>query len=798
MKFSESWLRTFVDPNLTSEALSHQLTMAGLEVEDLKPVAPAFDQVVVAQVLEVVKHPDADRLNVCRVDIGMGEPATIVCGAPNAAAGLKVPCALPGARLPGDFAIKVAKVRGIESSGMLCSAKELGMAEDASGLLLLPADAPVGQCIRRYLDLDDQQFELKLTPNRADCLSVLGIAREVGAITGAATALPEIAAQFAEIPPTIADTRAIALDAPDACPLYCGRIIKGVDAKASTPEWMKRRLERSGIRAISALVDVTNYVMLELGQPLHAFDNTRLSGTIHARMAKPEEKLLLLNEQTIAVDADVLMIADDAKPLAMAGIMGGEESGITLDTQELFLESAFFAPQAIAGRARRYGFGSDASHRFERGVDFGGVRRAIERATQLILDICGGQAGPVVEAKAALPQRKSVRLRTARAEKVLGLSLGAERIGALFAGLGLSIERQGDDFWVTPPSWRFDMEIEEDLIEEIARLHGYDNIPAPAPRGRMKMMPQPEAQRPATRIRQMLADRGYQEVINFAFVETAWEADFAGKTEERDLIRLANPIASQMAVMRSTLIGGLVANLVTNLRRKQSRVRLFELGRCFGRDAQGAPVAGFSQPWRLAGLAYGGALPEGWAAGARKVDFYDLKGDLEALLTPAELRWERAEHPALHPGRAARVLLDGQQIGHLGELHPQWVQKYELPQAPVVFELDFAALKKARVPAFADVSKFQPVIRDLALLVDHDLPLQALLDGLQQGKPALVRDVQLFDLYVGKGVPENKKSLAFRIVMQDTQRTLLDSEVDAAMQQLVSCLEQAFGAQLRA
>uniref|UniRef100_UPI0035B135AE phenylalanine--tRNA ligase subunit beta n=1 Tax=Dongia sp. TaxID=1977262 RepID=UPI0035B135AE len=492
MKFSESWLRKLVDPKLTSEELSHLLTMAGLEVEALDPVAPAFDSVVVAHILEVVKHPDADRLNVCQVDTGSGTPTTIVCGAPNVAVGLKVPCALPGAKLPGDFTIKIAKVRGIESSGMLCSAKELGIDEDASGLLVLPADAPVGQSIREYLDLDDNQFELKLTPNRADCLSLLGIAREVGAITGATTNLPVVP----EVPASIADQRTIVLDAPEACPLYCGRVIKGVDAKASTPEWMKRRLERSGIRAISALVDVTNYVMLELGQPLHAFDNTRLEGAVHARLAKPEEKLLLLNEQTIAVDADVLMIADDGKPLAMAGIMGGEESGITLDTSELFLESAFFAPKAIAGRARRYGFGSDASHRFERGVDFGGVRRAIERATQLIIDICGGQAGPVVEAKATLPARQPVRLRTARAEKVLGLPLGAERIAGLLRGLALSFEQQGDDFLVTPPSWRFDMEIEEDLIEEIARLYGYDNIPSPAPRGRMEMMVQPEAQRP--------------------------------------------------------------------------------------------------------------------------------------------------------------------------------------------------------------------------------------------------------------------------------------------------------------
>ena len=793
MKFSESWLRTLVDTQLSSEELSHLLTMAGLEVEGLEPVAPQFNDVVVAQVLEVVKHPDADRLNVCTVDTGRGEPTTIVCGAPNVAVGLRVPCALPGARLPGDFIIKIAKVRGIESSGMLCSAKELGIADEASGLLVLPADATVGQSIRQYLDLDDNQFELKLTPNRADCLSLTGVAREVAAIAGAQAKLidaPEVAA-------TIANQRAVVLEAPAACPLYFGRVLKGVNAKAPTPEWMKRRLERSGIRSISALVDVTNYVMLELGQPLHAFDNTRLEGAVHARMAKPDEKLLLLNEQTISIDADILVIADEVKPLAMAGIMGGEESGITLETSELFLESAFFAPNAISGRARRYGFGSDASHRFERGVDFGGTRLAIERATQLIIDICGGAAGPVVEARAEMPARKPVRLRTARACAVIGMIFSPEQITGLFNGLGLPFVREGDDFLVTPPTWRFDIEIEEDLIEEIARLHGYDNIPAPAPapRGNLKMMVLPEAQRPAARVRQLLVDRGYQEVVNFAFVEEEWEADFAANATP---IRLANPIASQMAVMRSTLFGGLISNLLTNLKRKQNRVRLFETGRTFHRDSQGAPVEGFRQSWQLAGLAYGGALPEGWGSGARKIDFYDIKGDLEALLAPAQLRFEKLVHPALHPGRSARVLLDGREIGCLGELHPEWIQKYDLPQAPVVFEIDFAAVTEVNVPAYAEVSKFPPVIRDLAIVVDQSLALQTLLDALKGQLPALVQDVQLFDVYTGKGVPENKKSLAFRIVMQDTQRTLQDTEVDLAMQQLVSCLEQAFAAQLRA
>lgn len=791
MKFSESWLRTLVDPKLSSDELSHLLTMAGLEVEALDPVAPKFNDVVVAHVLEVNKHPDADRLNICKVDTGRGEPTTIVCGATNVAVGLRVPCALPGANLPGDFTIKIAKVRGIESSGMLCSAKELGIAEEASGLLILPNDAPVGQSIRQYLELDDNLFELKLTPNRADCLSLTGIAREVGAITGTLANLPVVPA----VAPTITEQRAIVLDAPLACPLYCGRVLKGVNAKASTPDWMVRRLERSGIRAISALVDITNYVMLELGQPLHAFDNAKLQGSIHARLAQPDEQLLLLNEQTIKLDADILMIADEAKPLAMAGIMGGEESGITLETSDLFLESAFFAPKAIAGRARRYGFGSDASHRFERGVDFGGVQRAIERATALILDICGGEAGPVVEAKAALPTRAPVGLRTARASKVLGLAMPADQIAQLFAGLGLFFVRDGEDFLVTPPTWRFDIEIEEDLIEEIARLYGYDNIPSTAPRGPMSMLVQDEAQRPKTVVRQLLVDRGYQEVINFAFIEEAWEADFSANL---DPIRLANPIASQMAVMRSSLVGGLISNLVTNLKRKQSRVRLFETGRSFHKDTQATPVAGFCQPWNLAGLAYGTALPEGWGRDGRKVDFYDLKGDIEALLAPAQLRFEKLVHPALHPGRAAKVLLDGKEIGCLGEVHPEWVQKYDLPQAPVVFELDFSTVMAVKVPSYNEVSKFPAVIRDLAVVVDHGLALQSLLDGLNGQKNSLIKDIQLFDVYAGKGVAENKKSLALRIVMQDTQRTLLDSEVDAAVQQLVSCLEQAFGAQLRA
>ena len=790
MKFSESWLRCFVNPSLTGEAFSHLLTMAGLEVEEEQRVAPAFDKVVVAHVLEVNKHPDADRLNVCRVDIGSGEAQQIVCGAPNVAPGLKVPCALPGAILPGDFTIKVARVRGIESSGMLCSARELGIAEDSSGLLVLPDDAPVGQDIRTFLDLNDRLLTLKLTPNRADCLSLTGVAREVAALTRTPATYPECVAA----PVSIATRRRIVLDAPEACPLYCGRVVSGVDGRAATPDWMKRRLERSGLRSISALVDITNYVMLELGQPLHAFDNTRLDGAIHARMARAGEKILLLNEQTLELADDVLLIADDKRPVAMAGIMGGEDSGITLDTREMFLEAAFFAPKAIAGRARRYGFVSDASHRFERGVDFSGTRRALERATQLILEICGGQAGPLCEAKATLPQRAAVRLRPARVSRVLGVTFAPELIGELFARLDLAFKREGDDFIVIPPSYRFDIEIEEDLIEEIVRLYGYDNIPSPAPRALLSMLPQSEEVRPLSRVRQILADRGFQEVINFAFVEEAWECDFAANTAP---IRLANPIASQMGVMRSTLIGGLVANVVTNLKRRQNRVRVFETGRCFWRDKTGSPVEGFRQPWKIAALAYGSALPEQWGSPARSVDFFDIKGEIETLLAPLVARFEKLDHPALHPGRSASVSVDGKVIGFVGELHPQWLQKYDLPLAPLVFELDLDALTLSALPQYSEISRLPPAIRDLAIVVDQKLELQALMDGMAAHRPAIIQDIRLFDVYTGKGIAAGEKSLAFRIVMQDTQKTLQDAEVDAAVQQLMSYLQHAFAAQLR-
>ena len=791
MQFSESWLRSLCNPALSTDELCHLLTMAGLEVEERRTASADFSGVVVAEVLSVEKHPDADKLKLCSVNVGESAPLQIVCGAPNVAAGMKVPCARVGARLPG-IEIKQAKVRGIESFGMLCSARELGLSDDHGGLLPLAADATVGEDIRRHFDLDDQLITLKLTPNRADCLSLLGIARELSALTGAQLLAPEVKPVAA----VVADTRQVVLDAPASCPRYCGRIIRGVNANVPTPEWMKRRIERSGIRSISFLVDVTNYVMLELGQPLHAFDDAELSGAVHVRLPKPGEQLLLLNEQTVTPSADTALIADDEKPLAMAGVMGGEHSGINDSTRDLFLESAFFPPTAIAGKARALGFSSDASHRYERGVDFELQRTAIERATQLILDTCGGQPGPVVETVAAdhLPQRRAVQLRTARAARVLGVALPAARIESMLRGLGLQVEKTPEGFSVTPPSFRFDIEIEEDLIEEIARIHGYDNIPSQPPVARMAMMPATESSRSPMSLRRAVAERDFHEVVTYSFVDAMWESDFAAN---RAPITLANPIASQMGVMRSSLIGGLVGVLVANRKRQAERVRVFELGRCFSKDAGAGPVTGFAQPMRLACLAAGPALPEQWGSAAGRVDFYDIKADVEALFAPRRLEFIKAEHPALHPGRCATVSLDGQAVGILGELHPRWVQKYELGTAPVVFELELAALLATPFPRYDEVSRFPAVIRDLALVVAQSQPLAPLLAALRAAAPAIVRDVALFDVYQGKGLGENEKSLAFRIVMQDTQRTLEDAEVEAVIANLLAVATRDFSASLR-
>ncbi len=789
MQFSENWLRTMVDPPLGSAALAHVLTMAGLEVESVQPAAPPFTKVVVGVVGEVAKHPNADKLNICSVDVGQAQPLTVVCGAPNVAVGMKTACALIGAELPG-LKIKAAKVRGVESFGMLCSARELGLSDDASGLMVLSQDLRSGTDLRLALDLDDKVFALKLTPNRSDCLSVAGVAREVAALTATGAQLPG----SVSVEPQTDLRRAVVLDAPQACPRYLGRVVSGINAHAATPDWMRRRLERSGLRSIGAVVDITNYVMLELGQPLHAFDDVKLRGSIHVRFPRNGEKLKLLNGQTVEPPSDTLLIADEARALALAGIMGGEDSGVTLDTTVLFLESAFFAPDVIQGRARKLGFASDASHRFERGVDFGGARAAIERATELLATLCGGVAGPVTEALGELPARPPVALRSHRLSRILGIEIAPDRVAVLLTSAGLSFQRDGDDFKVTPPSYRFDIAIEEDLIEEIARIFGYDNIPAVTPLASISMLPEPEGRRSTMLIKRLLAARGYHETINFSFVDRSWETDFAGNTSP---VVLANPIASHLCVMRSSLIGGLVANLALNLKRKTSRLRVFEIGRCFLRTDGESELQGILQPTRLAVLAAGSAAAEQWGIPTRVVDFFDVKGDLEALLRPLQASFQSAAHPALHPGRAAQIVIDGVAVGVVGELHPQLVQRYELGAAAVVFEIELDVLTRRQLPAYRESSRFPAVTRDLALVVDFGQSLQTLLEVLREAAPSIVRGVELFDVYQGKGVPENKKSLAFRVVMQDTERTLAEVDVDAAMAAMAAAAEQRFGAKLR-
>ena len=783
MKFSENWLRTFVTTPLSSAELADALTMGGIEVEAMERAAPAFERVVVAEVLDVQKHPDADRLTVCSVSAG-GAPLQVVCGAPNVRAGIRVPLAHAGAQLPG-VTIKQAKVRGVESNGMLCSAKELGIADDAAGLLILAADAPVGADIRQYLELDDQLFTIKPTPNRGDCLSVFGVAREVAAITGG-TLKPVAVKAEQKLP----DRIEIALAAKQACPLYCGRVLRGVDARAPTPHWMAQRLERSGLRSISAIVDVTNYVMLELGQPLHAFDLQHIDGGINVRFARAGECIKLLNEQEVALTPDLLVIADDAQPLALAGIMGGAASAVTLDTRDILLEAAFFAPDVIAGKSRVLGFGSDSAYRFERGVDYAATAHAMERATALVLEICGGQAGPVCTAQAALPERRAVRLRAARAQRLLGIHLAANDIARLFARLRFACAQSGDEFNVTPPSYRFDLAIEEDLVEEVARVHGYDNIPANAPVAAGAMLPAPESRTEVAALRQLLVARDYQEIITYSFVDRQWEVDFCANDAP---VMLANPIASNLNAMRSSMMGSLVDCLKLNLSRQQERVRIFESGRCYSRNPRG----GYAERGVLAGLVYGGAVAEQWGGPKRIADFYDVKSDVETLAGSKTARFETAPHPALHPGRSARVIVGGYDAGWLGELHPRLLQKYDLPYAPMVFELNLDALT-TRFPFRYEEFSRQPMIRrDISVEVDEKTTAQAMLDALKTSAPDIVSEVALFDVYRGKGIDSDKKSVAFKVLLQDTHKTLTDAEAETAIQRLLKVLQEQFQAKLR-
>ncbi len=782
MKFSENWLRTWVNPALSSEELSHLLTMAGLEVEAMEKVAPAFNSVVVAEVISVDKHPDADRLNVCQVNAGESSPLTIVCGAANVKAGIKVPCARIGAVLPNDFRIKQAKVRGIDSFGMLCSSKELGLAEESDGLWILPEDAPTGEDLRRYLDLDDNLYTLKLTPNRSDCSGIAGIAREVAALTGC-----EInPVSVADIPAALSDRMEVRVDDKASCPLYCGRLVKGVNAKAKTPAWMQRRLERSGVRAISAIVDITNYVMMEFGQPMHAFDADKLSGAITVRRATNGESLRLLNDQTVTLDEQVLVIADQQRALALAGIMGGQDSSVGDDTRNIFLEAAFFNPDAIAGRARRFGLATDSSFRFERGVDFSATKKCLERATQLVLEICGGKVCEAAEISGALPAREPIELRASRVSRVLGIPLNTDEIASLLKRLQLEFTLSKDMFSVTPPAFRHDLEIEADLIEEVARLHGYENIPALAPQARLTMLPDSEAIHSLSGIKQKLVERDYQEIVSLSFSDHNTEKTVCGNENP---VLLQNPIASNLSVMRSSLTGGLLTALRFNLNRRQARVRLFEAGACFAKSGDK-----YIQTERVSGIAYGSRMNEQWGAKTSSVDFFDVKADVEALLAPAVPKFVAATHPAFHPGRSAEIFCDGKSMGWMGELHPNWQD--DMPQACILFELDAGALMKASVPRLEEIAKSLPARRDLAVLVDEHVSTQDLIDAMSAIRAPYVHEIALFDVYRGNGVAQGKKSLAFRVLLQDTQKTLNDGEIEQSIALLVDALNNK-GAQLR-
>ena len=791
MQFSEHWLRQFVNPKLDADELGHALTMAGLEVEEQELAAPFFNNVVVGEIISAEKHPDADRLQLCKVDVGQVEPLQIVCGAPNARIGLKAPCAMVGAKL-ADFKIKRAKVRGIESLGMMCSAKELGLAEEADGLLEFPASATRGQNVREYLDLDDTLYTIKLTPNRADCLSILGVARDVVAITGAPLTLPVIN----EASVATGETQIVKVSEPAACPSYFGRVVEGVNAKVATPDWMVRALERSGLRSISVIVDITNYVLLELGQPMHAFDLAKINGDINVRFAQKDEQIKLLNDTEAKLVADDLVIADDSGPIALAGIMGGEPTSVTDESNNIFLEAAFFTRDVMAGKARRHGLSTDASYRFERGVDYGNTKQALERATGLVLDICGGQAGAITEAVATLPERKAVTLRYARVLSVLGIDISKVETGTLLTQLGFSFTESDDSFVVQAPTYRFDIEREADLIEEVARLHGYDKIPAIAPVANLNMLPLPAATLSMNWLKDSMQSQGYQEVVTYSFVEESWERDLLANANP---ITLKNPIASNLSIMRSGLWGGLLDVLTYNLNRKQERAMVFEVGSTFHHADKVQIKSGdnaYREETHVAGLCYGASLPEQWSEGARDFDFYDVKALVE-MLTHGQAEYRQEIHPALHPGQSACVYLEGKAIGWIGKLHPKWQQKYDLPKSTILFELEAGLLLSTALPAYEEVSKFIAVRRDIAVVVDDSVEAGAIIDAVVAAKIPLLQKIQLFDIYQGKGIEDGKKSLAFLILMQDTHKTMVDSEAEAAMAELLKLLEDKFGAQLR-
>ena len=807
MQFPESWLREFCNPPISTQALADALTMAGLEVEELQPVAPPFTGIVVGEIKEAVQHPDADRLRVCKVDVGQGSLLNIVCGAPNARVGIKVPCAMVGAELPpGEdgkpFKIKVGKLRGVESEGMLCSAKELKIADDHGGLLELANDAPLGQNIREHLRLDDTLFTLKLTPNLAHCLSVFGIARELSALTGVPLQTPA----FPKIQTTHKDTLPVKIESTDLCGRFSGRIVRGVNPKATTPAWMVDRLARCGQRSVSPLVDISNYVMFELGRPSHIFDLDKIHGGLQVRWGKAGEQLALLNGNTVTVDEKVGVIADSKEVESLAGIMGGQATAVSDSTSNIYIEAAFWWPTAIAGRSRRFNFSTDAGHRFERGVDPQLTVEHIERITQLVVDICGTPqttVGPIDDQQVNMPKTESVTLRVARAVKVIGMPLTQQRIADALRGLGLPVEEGDGLVTVTPPSFRFDIKIEEDLIEEVARMVGYNNLPTTPPKAPITAKIRAESQRSPHAVRRQLAALGYQETINFSFVDARWETELA---DNANLVALLNPIASQMSVMRSSLIGSLLQVVKFNADRKAHGVRVFEIGRVFSKNASvpdsDTTVKGFDQPMRVAGMSFGNAAPVQWDVKDQAADFYDVKADVQALLAPAVPTFEVDTHPAMHPGRCAKVLLHGQAIGYVGELHPKWRQSWDLSSAPVMFELNLDAVTERAVPVALAVERFPNVERDIAVIVKehiaHDQLIAAVHAASTQG---WLRHAVLFDVYRTKtanvSMAADEKSLAIRLTLNSHEATLNDAQIDQAVQAVVAQLAQQFSARLR-
>lgn len=791
MKFSEQWLREWVNPKLTTVELAAQLTMAGLEVDAIEPVAGEFSHVVVGEVLAVTPHPDADKLRVCRVNVGTAEPLVIVCGAKNVAVGMKVPTALIGAELPGNLQIKKSKLRGIESHGMLCSAKELGLAEQAEGLFVLPADVTVGMDVRDVLFLNDVSFTLGLTPNRGDCLGIAGIAQEVAALNG----IPVNGPTITEVAAVHQDKIIVTVHAPDACPHYCGRIIRGIDRHATTPLWLQERLRRSGIRSLDPVVDVTNYVLLELGQPMHAFDLQRLKGGVHIRVAHSGEALALLNGNNVTLTADTLVIADDHQPIALAGIMGGAESAVNDATQDIFLESAFFAPAALAGKARHYGLHTDSSHRFERGVSAEIQRRAINRATALLQSIVGGRPGPLIEVLFVdkCPPRRPILLRESRVQRVLGVKIEAKEITNILTRLGMPPVITVGGWHVTAPASRFDIQIEEDLIEELARVRGYGNLGLHSPVAALNMVAKSEATLSLRKIKQQLVAVGYQEVITYSFVDPKMQSLLDPQVQP---VRLANPISAEMAVMRTNLWTGLLQTLLYNLNRQQNRLMLFECGLRFLPQPPD-----YNQVMFLAGIATGDVAPEQWGVSKRLVDYFDVKGHLEALMAhtgnDVVFQFSAGNHPALHPGKTAQIWRDKQSVGWLGALHPQIMQTLGISQDVYMYEIEVAALTKGHLPRYQEVSKFPAIRRDISMIVPQDISAQRMQECIQNAAPRYLQSIELFDLYTGEGIDSGRKSVTLGLTLQDLSRTLTDSEVEDVMQRIVGKLQTDLGATLR-